>query len=93
MSYALIFKFELFFAFPFGTILYRKADYFSVHRIGDKYEQGCNRKYALQRNGKEDFPVTNVSGTYRDWQPTIEPRRNNNQALGMECVRGTVVRS
>ena len=55
MSYALIFKFELFFAFPFGTILYRKADYFSAHRIGDKYEQGCNRKYTLQRNWEGRF--------------------------------------
>ena len=30
MSYALNFKFELFFVFPFGTISYREAGYFSA---------------------------------------------------------------
>ena len=50
-----ILTFELFFVFPFGTIPYRKADYFSAHGIGGKCGQGGNGKYALQRRRRGRF--------------------------------------
>lgn len=93
MSYALIFKFELFFAFPFGTILYQKLIIFLPTGLATSTSKDATGNTLSNVIGKEDFPATNVSGTCRDWQPTIEPRRNNNQAFGMECVRGTVARS
>lgn len=62
MSYALNFKFELFFVFPFGTILYRKVDYFSAHGIGGQNGQGGCGKYTLRYFGEEDFTAASVSG-------------------------------
>lgn len=55
MSYALNFKIDYFFVFPFGTILYRKVDYFSAYRIdGRSRQEGCE-KYTLQQSRRGRF--------------------------------------
>ncbi len=65
-----MFKFELFFVFPFGTIPYRKADYFSAHGIGGRSGQGGCGKYALQRNRRGRFSGSkrerSLAGTIAD---------------------------
>ena len=93
MSYALNFKFELFFVFPFGTISYREAGYFSATGLTVSPDKEATGHTLSNEVGEEDFPVASASGPCRDWQPAIELCRKNKRAFGMECVWGTAVRS
>jgi len=72
MSYALNFKFELFFVFPFGTISYREAGYFSATGLTVSPDKEATGNTLSNEVGEEDFPVASASGPCRDWQPAIE---------------------
>ena len=87
------FKFELFFVFPFGTISYREAGYFSATGLTVSPDKEATGNTLSNEVGEEDFPVASASGPCRDWQPAIELCRKNKRAFGMECVWGTAVRS
>lgn len=55
MSYALNFKFELFFVFPFGTISYREAGYFSATGLTVSPDKEATGNTLSNEVGEEDF--------------------------------------